>query len=228
MIGVLYEALGLILMFLLLGIIWGTIDSKVGVPIYRWCYRVTHKNPLPEGVKRGTIIGQKARWKLTMSYVISTIQSAYVLWHASNPNFLTELILWFFEGGAMMFGFYLVGPVARLKDVLLNRVASNLDRVEAGEATIGDLAGEVAGQAANSVAESAEAVAKHAATRLGEVVEVGIGRVRGAVNPNHDEENIDELEEPPEEEPKESEPLLEPEPEVDHRSRIDRFLNRGD
>lgn len=216
MTSVFYEALGLLLMFLVLGIIWASVDIVVGTPLRRWWHKMTHKDPLPESDQRGFIVGQSARRKLSVAFIVSTIQSVYVYWHAEHPNFLTEFILWFLESGVMLFGFYLAKPVAKIKDFVMNRIASNLDRVEAGEVTVGELAGETTGKVVDSIAGTADTVARNAADRVGGIVSEGINRMRKAKQPEVPKvEAVPNVEAAPKPEP--------PDRKIDHRSVLERF-----
>ncbi|MEK7639311.1 MAG: hypothetical protein AAB388_04080 [Patescibacteria group bacterium] len=164
------KALGLLIMFLLLGIIWAMADTKFGVPTRRWLHRMTHKDPLPLSDRRGFIVGQPARRKLWFASIISFVQSAYVVWRAEEVDFTVEIIMWALEAGFMVAGFYLVTPFIRLGDFLLDKVATRLDKVESKEITLKQLAGEMAGQVARGAANAAGAVAKDVTEKIGDAV----------------------------------------------------------
>lgn len=208
----LFEAFGLLVMFLILGAIWAFLDTKIGVPIRRWWYGMTHKGSLPENDKRGMIVGQPAKKKLVAATIISTIQSIWTIYEAGgNINFLQELILWFFEAGFMMVGFYMVTPFIKTGEFLLEKVAPNFDRIERGEVSVGGLAGEVAGAAASGVTSAAGSVVRDVAGRVEEGVDDVRKRLSSRSEGLEDEtEEVIELEivvEPePEPEPKEPRP----------------------
>src|SRR3989344_70668 len=87
-----------------LGIVWYLLDRAYGVYVYRWFYDFFHKEPMPAHVTRGVMFNQPTNRKVTVAFVISTVQSAYMIW-STEVNLLVELIMWLLEVPALLIGF---------------------------------------------------------------------------------------------------------------------------
>lgn len=98
-------------LFVLLGAFWYIIDRRFGVKWYRFWYKLTNKDPLPDDVEVGFIFNRKSRHKALMATGLSTIQTVAALYSIETINLLVELILWIVEVPMTMLGF-LVGPWA--------------------------------------------------------------------------------------------------------------------
>ena len=98
-------------LFVLLGAFWYIIDRRFGVKWYRFWYKLTNKDPLPDDVEVGFIFNRKSRHKALMATGLSTIQTVAALYSIESINLLVELILWIVEVPMTMLGF-MIGPWA--------------------------------------------------------------------------------------------------------------------
>lgn len=96
-------------LFVLLGTFWYIVDRRYGVKWYRFWYKLTNKDPLPDDVEVGFIFNRKSRHKAIMAGMLSTIQTVAALATIDQINLLVELILWIVEVPMTMIGFML-GP----------------------------------------------------------------------------------------------------------------------
>lgn len=98
-------------LFVLLGAFWYIMDRRFGVKWYRFWYKLTNKDPLPDDVEVGFIFNRKSRHKVIMATGLSTIQTVAALYSIETINLLVELILWIVEVPMTMLGF-MIGPWA--------------------------------------------------------------------------------------------------------------------
>ena len=98
-------------LFVLLGAFWYVIDRRFGVKWYRFWYKLTNKEPLPDEVEVGFIFNRKSRHKALMATMLSTVQTVAALYSIETINLLVELILWIVEVPMTMLGF-IIGPWA--------------------------------------------------------------------------------------------------------------------
>lgn len=141
-----------LIIYVLLGAIWYNADRLYFTGLYRWWYKITHKDPLPENVKKGFIYNQTTKNKIFWASVISTVQSLTMIFN-SDVNPLTELLLWFAEIWVTMIGFHLGRPIYRLWKKK-EKAFETWDKIESGEI---DVKGVVAGKihdAENAVHEA--------------------------------------------------------------------------
>ena len=141
-----------LLVFLVVGAIWYTLDRALGTRVYRWIYAMTHRDPLPAQEVKGFIHGQKAKMRFMVAVVLSIAQSALVLSSISIANPFAELMSFFLQIPVVMLGFYL-GPwiyrVWERKEDIFDKV----DRIESGELSIGSELKQVTQKAAGAVRE---------------------------------------------------------------------------
>ena len=102
-----------LVLYVVLGVAWYFLDSTYGVKIYRWLHDISHKKPMPTEVVRGFIYGQPTKRQASVAFIISTVQSIYMVW-GQNVNLLVELILWLLEVPAMLIGVSLGVPIYKL------------------------------------------------------------------------------------------------------------------
>jgi len=95
-----------LVLYAILGVIWYVADRKVGVHVYRWAYDLFHRNPMPKSEERGFMYNQRMNRKATLAFLISTVQSAYMLFGAPQIDLLVELVMWILEVPAMLVGFW--------------------------------------------------------------------------------------------------------------------------
>lgn len=126
------------LIFVILGIFWYIIDRRYGVSIYRFWFKLSRKNPLPEEVVRGFVYKRKTRHKALMATVLSSAQSIIMLVAAAKPNLLVELILWIVEIPMTLIGFAL-GPWAYQIWNRKEKVFDTIDDLESGKTSVTDL-----------------------------------------------------------------------------------------
>ena len=112
-------------MFVILGAFWYVLDRRHGVKWYRFWFRMTHKDPLPDDVVVGFIYNRRSRHKVVMATILSTLQTFIALFSVDTLNLLVELILWIVEIPMTMVGFA-IGPLVfkiwRRKDEMLDAV----------------------------------------------------------------------------------------------------------
>ena len=132
--GVWQYALQCLVVYAILGIGWYFIDRVYGIRLYRWCYDVCHKEPMPKDVVRGLLYNQSNARKTKIAFLVSTAQSIYMLYHY-DVNLLTEIILWLLEVPAMLLGFWLGYPFYLLFQER-DTVYRVLDEVEAKASTL--------------------------------------------------------------------------------------------
>lgn len=135
MVKIVVDVASWLAVFLVLGSIWYLVDRIVGVPIYRWWYALTHRDPLPADILRGFIHGQRARVRFIAAVVLSVLQSSLVLASVSISNPLAELIGFCLEVPVVMGGFYLGPWLFRLWE-RKEHVFERVDRLESGEISL--------------------------------------------------------------------------------------------
>lgn len=136
--NILWNILGSITMFFVGGVFWAMLDEKYGIGMRRWWHKMTHKTELPASDQRGFIVGQNAQRKIAAATVLSTLGSLYTAIRAiaftGTPfNFFEEMLVFLFQAGFMVIGFYSVRSVRKWKNLLLHRVAPRLDELEERE-----------------------------------------------------------------------------------------------
>ena len=192
-----------ITVYLLFGAIWYTIDRRYCLGIYRRWYKLTHKDPLPEGEERGFIYKQPAKTRLTWAAIISTFQSLMELIYGTHLNPLVELFMWFAEVPITMFGFYL-GRYVYMWWMRKEAFFETIDRFESGETNVSE-------KIADAVKEKGLEFRKK-----GKELKEGVGHiVEQIIHPDEEEEAPPEKTEPP---PEEEEPEI-----VDPREAVDRY-----
>jgi hypothetical protein len=135
--GVWGYAMSALSAYVALGVAWYLLDRAYGVYVYRWLYDFFHTEPMPAAVTRGVMFNQPTNRKVTVAFVISTIQSAYMIW-TTEVNFLVELIMWLLEVPALLIGFALGAWVQRFlvkRSIIFDRLdefSTNLP-AEAGQ-----------------------------------------------------------------------------------------------
>jgi hypothetical protein len=157
---------------LVVGVLEGAVlyilDSRVGVRAYRWWYGLTHRDPLPPGVRRGFVYDRKANARFTAATIVSLLQNglAYELGFVDPLKAMLAVLV---EVPVIMGGFYLGPFVERLwrkKDPLLAVV----DKLESGEtsvrAEVKRMTESVAGSVRESLAAPAEEVPPPTAPRV--------------------------------------------------------------
>ena len=128
-----------IVMFVILGAFWYVVDRRFGQGVYRFWYRLTHENPLPNDVRRGFVYNRKTRHKAFMAAVLSTAQSVVTVMNIEQVNLLVELILWIVEVPVTLLGFG-IGPWVYKLWNRKDEVFDAIDDLESGEKSIIDLA----------------------------------------------------------------------------------------
>jgi hypothetical protein len=136
--NIFWNILGSITMFFVGGVFWAMLDERYGIGMRRWWHKMTHKTELPASDQRGFIVGQNAQRKIAAATVLSTLGSLYtairaIAFTGAPFNFFEEMLVFLFQAGFMVIGFYSVRSVRKLKDVLLHRVAPRLDELEEKE-----------------------------------------------------------------------------------------------
>lgn len=138
-----------IILGILIGIAFYSLDRRFGVGSYKWWYDMTHENPLPEGEKRGFVFNKPTRVKAFAALVLSSIVSVISVYTAaSNP--LAELVLWVVAIPATMIGF-IIGPHFYKIWQKRDKVFDTVDKWERGEIDLSDELKERAGDVAESV-----------------------------------------------------------------------------
>ncbi len=123
--------------YMALGIAWYLLDRSYGHYLYRWLYDLFHNEPMPLDQKRGVMFNQPTNRKVTVAFVISTMQSLYMLWH-TEVNLLVELIMWLLEVPAMLVGFAMGSWVHRFlvkRSILFDRLDEFGEKVASTDAT---------------------------------------------------------------------------------------------
>lgn len=143
--------LSMVAVFFFWGAVWYNIDMAFGVPVNRWWYNVTHKEPLPAGTERGFLYRRRTKVKAFWATLFSTAQTLAVMYYSDQINILIELFAWALQVPCMIFGMQILGrPFGRWwskRDEFFNQ----LDRLEAGETTLGDEAHRLATRVAERV-----------------------------------------------------------------------------
>ncbi len=136
------------------------LDSRVGTPLYRWWYGMTHREGLPVEIRRGFIVGQRAQERFIAAFVLATAHALFATFvHSAEP--LAEILTWLAEIPVLMLGFY-AGPkfeaVWQRKDDVLEAV----NKVEAGELSLSAELSEISRETAEKVRGAIREVTEHA------------------------------------------------------------------
>lgn len=128
------EVLSWLLVLLFAGAVIYSVDRRVGVKLFRVWYRLTHRDPLPDGVETGFVYGQKAQARFTVAFAMACVQTG-VLLTTRDLNPFIELVTFFAEIPVVMAGFYL-GPYLDLAWARKDNFLATVDKVEQGEISI--------------------------------------------------------------------------------------------
>jgi hypothetical protein len=155
-----------ILLFFVLGLALYWADAAVGVGLYRGWYGMTHRDPLPEGVRRGFLLGRPARvrlaWALGLAAVLALLTIRYGSFFQDSTRVVLNLLALLVGLGAGL----LAAPtvLARLPGVV-DRAADYVDAVDAGERRPGEDLRRAGGRAAEALRDAATGKAGPAAPK---------------------------------------------------------------
>lgn len=153
-----------ILLFFVLGLALYWADAAVGVGLYRGWYGMTHRDPLPEGVRRGFLHGRPARvrlaWALGLAAVLALVTIRYGSFFQDSTRVVLNLLALLVGLGAGL----LAAPsvLARLPGVV-ESAADYVDAVDAGERRPGEDLRRAGGRAAEALRDAATGKAGPAA-----------------------------------------------------------------
>jgi hypothetical protein len=96
--------------YVFVGIAVYFLDHKVIVPVTTWFRNLWYTNPIPRSREFGLLYNHKTQWRVTVAFVISTAQSAYMIW-TGGVAWWIELPMWLLEVPMMLLGFILGFPL---------------------------------------------------------------------------------------------------------------------
>lgn len=122
-----------IVTFLVVGTIAYYIDAKMGMKWYRGLYKLTHKDPLPESVARGFVVGRSAGERIGTAVTIA-IAASTLHFLVGSPSLLTLFWQTAVQSVAVLVGFS-VGAFAHHKwdpEAKAASLMKTLDGIESG------------------------------------------------------------------------------------------------
>lgn len=157
-----------VMVFVVLGVLTYFADRRYGERLYRWCWNLSHKDPLPADAERGFIVGRKNRERITPA-VILTLASMFALHYLGEHDVVTVVL----KGALLMFpgymiGFFITGLAMREGKptrTVADKVFKVMDDIEEGKMSIGGAAGEVLGAGVERMKAAATNAAEEIARR---------------------------------------------------------------
>lgn len=174
-----------LVVFLFLGAVCYNLDAAFGATVYGWWYSMTHKNKMPQGMRRGFIYERKAKTRFYTALVLA-IGTYLIFSNWMPPGSLAKLITLIISIVAIFVGFYL-GPalhvIWRKKDIVLDKI----DDVESGRV---DLAQEAKDTVAG-LRDSVEGAVGGVANQITEAVTDAVEVIRDRMLPEGDAQPAD-------------------------------------
>ena len=167
-----------IILGILIGIAFYSLDRRFGVGSYKWWYDMTHEHPLATAEQRGFVYNKPTRVKAFAALVLSSVVSVVSVYTAaSNP--LAELVLWVVTIPAIVIGL-LIGPHFYKIWQKRDKVFDTVDKWERGEVDLSD----------ELKARTAELTESVRATLTGEKEKAPLPGVLSAPDDKHTEQKI--------------------------------------
>ena len=127
-----FYVIGLLLGFMIAGVLWTIVDVRVLSGPYRWFYNMTHKEKLSKRDRRGIIVGQSDARKWYVAGLISTVQSIYMFYAAEPGSFNLgyEFVAWSAGAICMVIGFKFAPTFIKFGKSLFNAISPTLSKIE--------------------------------------------------------------------------------------------------
>ncbi len=154
--------------FVLIGMGFHFLDEKRGVKWYAKYWGWTHKDPLPEGRVLGFICGRRTAERAMPAIVIVVIACLvrYVLGAHDIGLLLLKAVFLMFP--SLLIGFALAGLLRKnpMQNSKVSAAMSAVDKLEAGEVNLKDVAKDIAAEALSYGAQAAEKVREAAGGKV--------------------------------------------------------------
>lgn len=114
--------------FVLVGAAIHIADRRYGVPLYRWWYNRSRETKMPESEEMGFIYRRSRKRQRYATYIISGLQSTYVVW-TKGVDPMLEIVAFVFEAEIMIIGFWVGNKLYKYLE-MRDRLDDGLDNRE--------------------------------------------------------------------------------------------------